>query len=275
MFGLELTKIPVPLWELDYIYCNNDISFVLKVDDKEFENFKKDSDAQLFMKILEDGYLSISIHAIGMCQGSTLTMDIQPEYKNYLEVVSNLQKIISKDTIDFIVFTQDCKEFVKKLTIFESDKINVRRWLGESVESKEISFKDYFVPMPVNYIVPCRTETMFWFLCKTSNKIYEKIKHKTEIIQFGAEIFDGLLVFYLIVENTPIGTIFFNNCKKVNEEPVYVSDDVRSQFKTFLKFKVISFIINDERSLDENILNVHIKINDEVKKIVRSYMNIN
>lgn len=267
---MDINNLEINQWKLDYITSKNNIAFVLKMKNEELQKFIEDDSSEFFISITDDDHLQFSIHIFNVLEGAIISMDIQPYYRESKEIVEDLKKLLKQNTVDFFV-SDNSKTYHKVLKIFDNDKIYIKKWLGEDVVINTSSLKDNFKAIPINYMIPQRTDTAFWFICKVSNKTYNDIKSIQNKIQFEAIVAEDILVLYLYIKN-PFATIYFS--KDNDSDFVLINNRVREDFKVFLKFNKITFLINNEDCEDKDIIDVHLDIDNKSKKIIRDYMEI-
>lgn len=268
---MKLNELPIKPWELEYIWNEEKISFVFKVSPSDLKDFIYDDTSEFFIEILKDDYLRISIKLLNVQKGTVATMDIQPDYKKDQEVVNNLKKLSSQDTVNLYIIAEGEKEYCRVLKVFDKDMLFLRQWLGEKISVITSSLKREFDRIPLDYMVPQKTDTTFWFLCKVNNNTYNSIKNNAEKIRFGVTVFSDCLALCLYIEK-PFVAIYFSN--ETDSGLIEIDSRVREDFKLFLRFNTITFLVNNEGGQEETILNLSLMIEDRFKSLIREYMKI-
>ncbi len=253
---------------LNYIIDENEkLIFVIKLPDLEFYKFMKNDKTELFVEILNDGYLSFKLCMLGVRNGSEYTAEIQPAYKDNRDAVNEIKSLVYRDTVELSIVSFSNQEHRVELEIFDSDKLLIRKWLGEDVNiSKGTVFcKDYDI-IPEKFILPQKSETKFWFICKTTTEIFDSIKNNVSEIIFDVSIINGCLVFYLKINNDYIGSLTIG----ANE----IIQEIKSDFKLFVQHKVITFIISDKNAIEEDVVSINRQVTPKMVKLIKTYMNI-
>lgn len=253
---------------LNYIIEENEkLIFVIKLPDLEFYKFTKNDKAELFIEILNDGYLSLKLCMLNVRSSSEYTVEVQPSYKDDLTIGNEIKSLLHRNTVELIVVSFSNEEYITELPIFDSDKLIIRKWLGEDVHiSKGTLFcKDYDI-IPEKFILPQRSETKFWFICKTTTEIFSSIKNNVFEVIFDVSVMDGYLVLYLKRNNDVIGSVAI----RANE----IVDEIKNDFELFVQHKVITFIISDKNAVEEDVIALDRQVTPKMVKLIKTYMNI-
>ncbi|MBU3142700.1 hypothetical protein [Clostridium sp. CF012] len=253
---------------LNYIIDENGkLTFVLKLPDLEFYKFTKNDKSELFADILHDGYLSFKLSMLSVRDSSEYTVEIQPSYKDDADIVNEIKSLVHRNTVELIVVSFSDEQHIVELAIFDSDKLHIRKWLGEDVQiSKATVFCTDYAMIPEQFILPKRTETKFWFICKTTTEIFDSIKNNVSDITFDVKVINDYLVFYLMVNN--------NYIARLDIEANIINHEIRSDFKLFVQYKVMTFIISDKNAIEDEVISIDRQVTPKMVKLIKTYMNI-
>lgn len=243
------------------------VVFVIKLPDLEFYKFTKNDKSEIFINILDDGFLSFEVAMLSVRNSSKYTAEIRPSYKENPIISKEIESLIYRDVVELIVISFSDDQYKKELTIFDNDKLIIRKWLGEDVEiSKGTVFcKDYDI-IPEQVIIPQVSETKFWFMCKTTTEIFNCLKNDVSKITFEVSIINGYLLFQLKTNNYVIGNLVIESSSIVQE--------IKDDFKLFVMHKVITFIISDKNAMEDLVMPVHTQVTPRMVKLIKAYMNI-
>jgi hypothetical protein len=253
---------------LNYIIDENEkLTFIIKLPDLEFYKFMRNNKSELFIEILKDGYLSFKLCMLSVRNGSEYTAEIEPSYKENIAATNEIKSLVHRDTVELIVVSFSNEEHRVELDIFDNDKLMIRKWLGEEVNiSKGTVFcKDYDI-IPEQCILPQRSETKFWFICKTTTEIFDSIKSNASEIIFDISVTNGCLVFNLKINNNCIGSLTIG----ANE----IIQEIKNDFKLFVQHKVITVIISDKKAIEEDVISIDRQVTPRMVKLLKTYMNI-
>ncbi|MGH4125072.1 MAG: hypothetical protein ACREV6_19320 [Clostridium sp.] len=253
---------------LNYIIDENGkLTFVLKLPDLEFYKFTKNDKSELFADILHDGYLSFKLSMLSVRDSSEYTVEIQPSYKDDPSMVNEIKSLVHRKTVELIVVSFSDEQHIVELPIFDSDKLHIRKWLGEDVQiSKATVFCTDYDMIPEQFILPQRSETKFWFICKTTTEIFDFIKNNVSEIIFDVSIVNNCLIFNLKTNDYDIGSLAI--------ESYTISGEIKSDFKLFVQYKVITFIISDKNAIEDEVISIDRQVTPKMVKLIKTYMNI-
>ena len=243
------------------------VTFVIKLPDLEFYKFTKNDKAEIFVELLNDGYLSFMVSMLSVRNSSEYTAEIKPSYKDDPNVGKEIKSLTYRNTVELIVGSFSNEQHIIELKIYDNDKLLIRKWLGEDVDiSKGTVFCADYDMIPEQFIIPQHSETKFWFLCKTTTEILECIKDDVSKITFEVSIVNGYLLFQLKTNNNVIGNLVIES-----NEIIY---EIKNDFKLFVQYKVITFIISDKNAIEEDIISIDRPVTPKMVKLIKAYMNI-
>lgn len=253
---------------LNYIVDENGkVMFVIKLPDLEFYKFTKNDKAEIFIEILNDGYLSFEVSMLSVRSGSHYTAEIRPSYKDDPIVFNEIKSLIDRSAVELVVVSFSNEQHIIELQIFDNDKLIIRKWSGEDVQlSKGTVFCQDYSIIPEQFILPQRSETKFWFMCKTTTEIFDYIKSDVSKIIFDVSIINGYLILYLKINSDTIGNLVIESNSIIYE--------IKSDFKLFVQYKVITFLISDKNAIEEDVISVNRQVTPKMVKLIKAYMNI-
>ena len=243
------------------------VIFVIKLPDLEFYKFTKNDKSEFFVDILDDGFLSFEVSMLSVRNSSQYTAEIKPSYKENPIIVKEIKSLTYRNTVELIVVSFSNDQYLVELPIFANDKLLIRKWLGEDVQisTGTVFCADYDI-IPEQFIIPQRSETKFWFMCKTTTEIFDYIKDDVSKITFEVSVINGYLLFQLKTNNDVIGNLVIESSSIIYE--------IKSDFKLFVQYKVITFIISDKNAIEDDVISVDRQITPKMVKLIKTYLNI-
>lgn len=263
----ELNKLNINNYELEYAYSDTDIMFLIKVPEEDVISFIEDDSAELFMNITENGDLHIFIDILNVKNKCRVGLEIPSSIKDSDEINNIFNIFKEKNSVNFVFFSKS-NLHTKKLNIFSNEIEVMDAWINNKridLES-QYSFKNNYSSIPKGYLIPQKTATLFWFVCKVTNDNLNIVKENIDNITLKADTFEGELVLYLSQDTNLIASI------QLADD--IIDESIREDFKLLLKQTSVSVLLNTNDAPDSNIANISLELDDVSRERIKYYMTI-
>lgn len=261
----ELNKLDILAYNLEYAISNDNMMFLLKTTEEDVSKFKKNDSAEFFISIDDEDNLNFHIDILNIKNKCRVGLEIPPSERDSHEIKEVYNILKNLNHIQLIVFSNHTAH-TKKLKIFENDISNLSNWISNTKITETYEFQKNYANIPNGYLIPQKSDTLFWFVTKTTKDIYTIAKDNKDNLTFKADIFEGELVLYLANEKNLISVLQLADN--------IIDDSIREDFKLFINQEYVPILINVEGYSDKSILNLNLKIDSVTKDRIKYYLTI-
>lgn len=262
----ELNKLNKEFYNLEYIISEEDIIFLLNVLEEDVIQFKENDSSELYISVDNADNLNIYIDILNIKNKCRVGLEVPSSEKFSTEVIEFYKILSSLNSIKLCLFS-DKSLYIKELYIYKNDIKNMKNWINDNTkETETYEFNNNYKDIPEGYLIPQKTDTLFWFVSKVTDEILDLIKENTTNLAFKADIFEGELVLYLSKDKNLISVLQLADN--------IIDDSIREDFKILVKQDYVSILLNSNNSPDSNIVNINIEIDNSTKERLKYYMTI-
>lgn len=261
----ELNKLNIEDYKLEYVISEQDIIFLLKATEEEVIHFKENDSSEFYITTDALDNLNIYIDILNIKNKCRVGLEVPSSEKQSSEVIEFHKILNSLEVIKLCLFSSK-NLYIKELCIYKNDIQNMKNWIDNIKEKETYEFENNYKDIPIGYLIPQKSDTLFWFVSKTTEENLNLIKENTANLTFMADIFEGELILYLAQDKNLISVLQLADN--------IIDDSIREDFKVLVKQDYVSILLNSNNSPDSNIANINIKIDDPTKERLKYYMTI-
>lgn len=263
----ELNNLNLNIYELEYAFSENDFIFLLKVPNSDLSQFSSNNNSELFITSNNHSNLHIYIDTPNLKDKIRTGFEIPASERGSEEVKSIYNCIKEKNYINLVVFSEEAF-YIKKLTLYKHDVSLFSNWINNNLPSLEESFnfQNNYADIPIGYLIPQKTDTLFWFVSKVTKEVMQTVLDSTIEFTFKADLFEGELVLYLSKDTTLISVLHLPDN--------IIDDSIRNDFKLLTNQNTISILINIDNMPDSNVVNLTLPIDKATIDRIKYHMAI-
>lgn len=263
----ELNNLNLHINELEYAFSADDFIFLLKVPNNELHQFSSDNKSELFITSTNQSNLHIYIDTPNLTDKLRTGFEIPVSERSSEEVISIYNCIKEKEYINLVVFSEEAFH-IKKLILYSHDVSLFFNWINNTLPLLEESFnfQNNYANIPIGYLIPQKTDTLFWFVSKVTEEIMQTVLDNTVDFTFKADLFEGELILYLSKDTTLISVLHLPDN--------IIDDSIRNDFKLLTNQNTISILINIDNMPDSNVVNLTLPIDKATIDRIKYHMAI-